>query len=115
MRGFLFAKRKHHFRSLILSVFLLVAVIFLLYTGVNTLSRTSLEQQKITLLSALNEGALHCYALYGYYPEDLDALLSKYHIIYDEDMFFVDYQPNAQNLMPEITVISKSNEGGDKS
>ncbi|WP_318583936.1 hypothetical protein [[Clostridium] scindens] len=48
-----------------------------------------------------------CYAVEGNYPESLDYLKKSYGLHYDEDKFFVDYQPLGSNIMPDVTIIKK--------
>lgn len=108
MQRFQFIKKKHPYRNLLISVLLISALLFLLSGGVSTLSDTSLREQKTTLELALDESALHYYSLHGYYPQRLDDLITQYRIIYDSERFYIDYQPSGMNLMPEITVITRS-------
>ena len=41
----------------------------------------------------------------GHYPESLDSIRSDYGLIYNEDLFYVDYQVRAQNIIPDVTII----------
>mgnify|MGYP004537874161 CR=1 FL=1 len=105
----MFQTRKKHspFRNILLSVLIFFAVIGLFYVGTSALSGTSQKEQEKLLQTAMTESAVHFYALNGYYPENLDSLLDNYGITYDKDCFFVDYQPQGENIMPEITVVKK--------
>lgn len=105
----MFQTRKKHspFRNILLSVLIFFAVIGLFYVGTSALSGTSQKEQEKLLQTAMTESAVHFYALNGYYPENLDSLLDNYGITYDKDRFFVDYQPQGENIMPEITVVKK--------
>ncbi|MBF1030306.1 MAG: hypothetical protein HXK91_08980, partial [Lachnospiraceae bacterium] len=42
------------------------------------------------------------------YPPSLDYLKERYGLTYDESFFYVDYQPLASNLYPDVTVLEKS-------
>ena len=43
----------------------------------------------------------------GAYPESLEYLKENYGLIYDEDLFFVDYKVEGSNILPDITIIEK--------
>lgn len=105
MARFQTTKKKNSFRNMLLSAVIFAAVLFLFYSGINALSSSSIREQKETLAATLTQSAVHCYALNGYYPESLEQLLRDYHITYDRDRLYIDYQPQGQNLMPEITVL----------
>lgn len=101
-------KKQHHFiRNMLLSLLLFFVLLTAFYRGVSSLSAVSAREQEATLRSAITEGAVHCYAVRGYYPQNLDTLIEDYGITYDREEFFVDYQPQGENIMPEITVIRK--------
>lgn len=87
---------------------LLFAILFALFLyGVNNVSESSLEKQRESLETALHRDIVHCYAVEGSYPPSLDYLFEHYGLIYNKDLFFVDYQPLGSNMMPDVTVITK--------
>lgn len=90
------------------SIVLFLAVLFLLFTAFDSLSERYMEEQKETLIRALHQSTLQCYAAEGFYPESLQYLEEHYRIRYDKSVFFVDYQPIGKNIMPDITVIRKN-------
>lgn len=100
---------KHNFflRNMLLSILIFALILLVFYAGIQNLTKTSEKEQENTLRSAITESAVHCYAVNGYYPENLETLIKDYGIIYDKDQFFVDYQPQGENIMPEITVMRK--------
>ncbi len=89
-----------------LLAFLLLFILF--YQGVNSVSDTTLEKQKESLETALTRSITQCYAVEGAYPPDLTYIEEHYGLIYDKDLFFVDYQPVGSNIMPDFTIITKS-------
>ena len=101
------AKKSSGSRNIILSVILFLLVLFLILALVSSWSEGSLDEQQRNLEQALTQGAVHCYALQGSYPESLEQLLEQYNITYDESRFFIDYRAEGQNMMPEISVIRK--------
>ncbi len=65
------------------------------------------EKGMAQLEDALRRAAVSCYAAEGIYPPDLDYLTEHYGIQIDEEKYFVHYESIAENLMPEIAVISQ--------
>lgn len=85
---------------------------FLLFLGsLSTVSETTLTKQQESLETALYRSVIQCYTLEGTYPPSLSYIESHYGLIYDKDLFFVDYRPVGSNMMPDITVIRKTTEG----
>ena len=86
-----------------IGLFAIVIVLFL--QGMGNMRQTPLQQQYEALHNALRRSIVHCYATEGYYPPSLDYIKEHYQLIYNPELFFVDYQPLAQNMMPVVTVI----------
>lgn len=97
-------RRRFHlilfFSLLILAVFL---TIFMMMAG--TVRRNTTSDQEKYLTQALDHAITDCYALEGIYPPDLDYMKEHYGLIYDEDLFYVDYRPIASNIRPDYIVI----------
>lgn len=100
-------KQNSFFRNMVISVSIFIGILLVFYIGISSLSRTSDREQEATLRSAITESAVHCYAVKGYYPQNLEILIEEYGITYDKEHFFVDYQPQGENIMPEISVVKK--------
>ena len=95
------------FLSVILSVFVFFALLWLLNAGVGALSKKTLAEQQKSTERAVTQAAVHCYALEGAYPESLDYLKDHYGLTIDETHFSVQYVCFASNLMPQIDVVPK--------
>lgn len=67
----------------------------------------SAQEEKRTLERSLHRGAVACYAAEGQYPPDLDYLQKHYGVAIDESKYIVIYEVEAENLMPQITVIER--------
>lgn len=93
--------------STVLSLAFFVCIIAVFLLAVSSMSKNAEEEQKNSLDTALRRGITQCYAMEGRYPESLDYLKEHYNVAYDEDAFFVAYQPTAANLPPVITILSK--------
>lgn len=107
MKRFVTQKQPSPVKSFLLSLGIFLLILFLFLWGFSSMSELSAREEEDTLRQALVESAVHCYALHGYYPESLEALVRDYGVTYDSRQFFVDYLPQGENLMPEITVIRK--------
>ncbi len=107
MRRFIVRRQRSPFNSFLLSLGIFLFVLLLFLWGISSISGISSREEEDTLRQALVESAVHCYALNGYYPESLEDLTKDYGILYDSQRFVVDYRPQGENLMPEITVIRK--------
>lgn len=86
--------------------FLLVLAAFL--AGLRSLSGITAKQEAEGLRDAVVRGAVHCYALEGFYPDSLAYLEEHYGLQYDRERFIVDYEIVGSNLMPDVTVIARS-------
>lgn len=97
------------FRTTIISIVLFICVFCIFYFGVTYMSQKTATQEKQTLEAAINRGVVHCYAIEGTYPENLQYLVNNYGLIYDADKYFIDYQTLGSNIMPDITIIDRGN------
>lgn len=88
-----------------LVIFCIVIACFLSFWS-NMVQRTK-DEEITTLENALTRSISHCYAIEGVYPTSLQYLKDNYGLIYDEESFFVDYQPTGANIMPDFTIIVK--------
>lgn len=82
-------------------------ILFFLNALSNLESGTALED-KIQLEEALRQAAVCCYANEGAYPPNVSYLIEKYGVQIDSDRFTVHYELFASNLMPDITVLDKT-------
>ncbi len=105
------AKKLARLLKALLPVILLVIVCLVFLTSISRTSRDTLEREQQTLEKALTHGVVNTYALSGQYPESLSALLEATGITYDRNKFVVEYQPEAANLFPQITVIRLTTKG----
>lgn len=85
-----------------------IALFILFYRGISSVSDTNTAKQMESLQNALNRSITQCYAVEGAYPPNLAYIREHYGLIYDEDLFYVDYQPIGSNIMPDVTILLKS-------
>lgn len=62
------------------------------------------------LEEAVRRSAVSCYATEGAYPPDLAYLQQHYGLRYNQERYTVYYQPIADNLLPDITVLEAPDE-----
>lgn len=107
MNRFQYRQQPHNPPKLIGSACLFIIVLALFIQGISTLSDSSVKRQRESLENALTRGITYCYSIEGSYPESLEYLKKNYGIIYNEDLFFVDYKIAGSNMLPDITIIEK--------
>ena len=90
------------------SIVFFVAVILFFIIAVSRFSGNRAANQKEILTDALNRDVVHCYSVEGMYPPSLEYIEEHYGLSYDHERFIVDYESIANNLMPNITVIERS-------
>ena len=86
-------------------LFLGLFIVVLFLYGVNFVSASSIDKQQESLENAISRDVAQCYSIEGTYPPSLDYIKEHYGLIYNESLFFVDYQPIASNIFPDITII----------
>ncbi len=98
---------KRHAKQLLmaLAVLLLVAWFF---TALGGLRQGNAREEKLHLEQALYRATAACYAAEGQYPPDLEYLKEHYGVQIDETKYLVIYEVEAENLMPQITVIERN-------
>ena len=94
-------------RGLLLPV-VCVAVLVFFSTALDSLNSGHEEEDLRQLEEALRRGCVACYAVEGVYPPNLDYLKEHYGIQVDEDRYMVHFVPCAENLMPDITVLVRT-------
>ena len=86
--------------------FIIAAVLLAItLTSIGNLSGGSKAEERQQLEDALRRASVSCYAARGFYPPDLDYLVSRYGIQIDKEHFAVFYEVFAENLMPQINVV----------
>ena len=90
---FVTEKSNSYLKNLLLSLGIFAAVFLAFWLAVSSVS--------------VMRGITHCYAIEGTYPSSLDYLKENYGLMYDEDRYFIDYQPLGSNLMPDVTIIPR--------
>ncbi len=98
-------KKKNAVSSALISAGLfLVIFVFFLY-AVSKASTGSINEQKQNLQDAVDKAIIQCYVTEGRYPESFEYLQKNYGIIYDDELFRVDYVIYGSNMKPDVTII----------
>ena len=101
-------RAKNSILAAILMPTVCVAVLLFFLSGISNVSHSRDGEEKRRLEDAIRRNAVACYAAEGMSPPDLEYLEEHYGIQINRERFDVIYQPIAENLMPDITVIEKS-------
>lgn len=97
-------------RNLWISLILFASVLAAVLSGISSISEKTDEETQKTLEQAVMRGITYCYAMEGAYPESLSYLKEHYGLFYNEDEYFIDYHPQGANMMPDVTIIKKSDD-----
>lgn len=105
-------KQNWNTSSRYLKALILPALIFTLFLsffvfGVANTSRSSAQESKDVLETALQKAIVQCYAIEGMYPPDIRYLEDHYGIQIDGKRFIVHYEAFASNILPTVAVIEK--------
>lgn len=90
-----------------ISVVVFFVILILCIGGILMLGSSTKDRQQKSLEMALHRDIIQCYAVEGTYPPSLNYIKEHYGLTYDEESFFIDYQPSGSNLQPDITIIRK--------
>ena len=91
----------------IISFIFVAGFLFFYIYGIKTMSSTTTSEQAKRLEISIRRSTAQCYAVEGTYPPDLNYLKTHYGLIYDTDLFYVDYTAIGSNIMPDITILPK--------
>lgn len=94
-------------KPFLFSILFFCMIFFFFQSAADSLSHQTSEETQKNLEQALRRSIIRCYAMEGAYPESLSYLKEHYGLLYDESLYFVDYQPHGTNILPEITIIPK--------
>jgi len=96
-----FFKRKSRY----LFIFIYAIIIILAVYFFNKIGNKNISYEKDSLKSALQRDIATCYAIEGFYPPSLEYIEENYGLVYDEDIFYIDYSAYSSNMYPDVTII----------
>lgn len=97
-------KNKIHFLPSVIIFVVIVLLVWLLFSRATASMDTDGGR---TLKTALENSAVLCYSLEGFYPPSLEYLTDNYGVVVDKDHYIVHYDVFAANMMPDIRVVPK--------
>lgn len=89
------------------SAVLFAAVILWLIIGISNTDSAMDEQHLKNVKQSVMNGAVLCYSVEGFYPEDLGYLKDNYGLSYDENRYLVHYKYISAEICPTIMVYEK--------
>lgn len=107
MQRFIRERKTSYLRNVMISVLIFLLVFIGFGYGLTVMDKKMNREEMQTLQNAVTRSVTTCYTLEGNYPQSLSYLKEHYGLHYDEDKYFVDYQPLGANIMPDITIIKK--------
>ena len=82
-----------------------IAVFFAASRSLGSVSLAADGEGRSLLEQSVRRAAVSCYASEGFYPPDVDYIVSHYGVVVDGSRYAVYYEIFADNIMPEITVV----------
>ena len=89
----------------IIPTLVIVFIVVIFYIGVSQISQSTAKKQEDSLYTAIERDIVQCYSIEGIYPPSLEYLEEHYALVYDKNVFFVDYRPVASNIYPDVTIM----------
>ncbi len=102
-----FARKKHSRNHTYRRLGAAVLVILVFGIGIHLVSVGNVNRQEKSLRQALENDITACYSMEGRYPDSVDYLKQNYGLVYNEKLFYVDYQVTGSNIRPIVTVIRR--------
>lgn len=93
-------------KSIMLLLIVLIFVVVWFLAAAGNVDAGQQEAGRQQLEDALRRAAVACYAAEGIYPPTVDYLQEHYGIQIDRQRYYVFYEVFAENVMPQITVLS---------
>lgn len=103
-------KKKRNLAELIPICFFVVLICLFIY-NVNQISAGSDEQAVERIQESVRRSAIHCYAIEGQYPNNVEYLEDNYGLHYNHDRFTVHYESVGANILPDIFVTRSGDNG----
>ena len=97
-------------RSLLAALALFAVMILGSICFFRAVDRRSFEAETESVEKDVHSALRLCYAVEGFYPDDLDYLCTHYGLTWDDELYIIVYDAFASNIMPDVSVIVK---GGD--
>lgn len=98
------------YRKLIINALVVLGVVGYILISINNLNHDMKDERARRLKISVENAAVTCFAIEGFYPDSLDYLVDNYHIVYDPKEYHVFYETKGANFKPRVEVIGRSYE-----
>ncbi|MGN0363840.1 MAG: hypothetical protein ACI4ET_13510 [Bilifractor sp.] len=109
-----FVRKRHTTGRLWIRVAFAAVLILVFVLGIQLISTGDADRQERNLQQAIERDISSCYAIEGRYPDSLEYLKDNYGLLYNEKLFYVDYQVTGTNIRPVVTVIRREDGDSDE-
>ena len=92
----------------LLGLLVFAALIFWIIVGLDSTKSVSDEQRLLNVKQAVVNGAVMCYSVEGFYPDDIGYLKEHYGLTFDENRYDVTYGFTAPDKRPNVMVSEKN-------
>ncbi len=102
-------KKSRRRRLITAALTLVISAAFVLIAafGIICFDQNLRRQQLSAVQQSVQNAVIHCYALEGSYPPNLDYLAKNYGLVIDKKHYIYDYSIFASNIPPEIHIFRK--------
>lgn len=100
-------KDRSALRGVVMTLLTFFALLALLLYGVSGVGARGNREQAAALKAAVLRATVTCYAVEGRYPPDAAYLQTHYGLRYDASRYIVSISAFADNLLPDITVLTE--------
>lgn len=97
--------KKGFFKQAMISLAMFFILMFAFLYAIGKTDSLSTEEEKRLLAEAVDKGVMQCYVTEGRYPESIQYLEENYGIVYDKEVYRIDYRVYGSNMKPEIDII----------
>jgi len=94
-------------KGVLITLLLFLIMFALLFSALSAVDTQNQAAQTEALKSAVLRATLTCYAVEGRYPTDAAYLRAYYGLVYDQQRFIVSLSAFADNLLPDISVLTQ--------
>lgn len=103
----LYKKNSSISKPFVLTITVFVAIILFFTLAVNNMEKDVDSNEIKTLISAIDNAVISCYATTGVYPENISQIEDKYGVIIEHDRFIVNYEIITSNTRPNVSIYVK--------
>ena len=99
-------KARTGFLSYIIFIAVFALILYFVLTGLKDASAASSSEGQRIAVNSITRAVINCYASEGMYPPSYEYLKEHYGLSIDEKKYIVHYMIFAENIMPDITVLT---------